>query len=103
MGLRRKEPFVRKYPRALLGLVALGMTASATAALGPTASPARADSVLPVTPVGTSVATAPAAAKVASYVGALQPNGWYCGPAATRIAFSAHGDLPSFDELAAAL
>jgi len=45
----------------------------------------------------------PASGKVASYVGALQPNAFYCGPAATRIALSAHGVLPSFDDLAVAL
>ena len=43
------------------------------------------------------------AAKVASYDGALQPNGYYCGPAATRIALSAHGQLPTFDALAGKL
>jgi hypothetical protein len=48
-------------------------------------------------------APAPVSARVASYVGALQPNGWYCGPAATRIALSAHGMLPAFDDLASAL
>jgi hypothetical protein len=42
----------------------------------------------------------PPVGKVATYVGALQPNGWYCGPAAARIALSAHGILPSFDDLA---
>src|SRR5688572_24191081 len=45
----------------------------------------------------------PAAAKVASYAGDLQPNGWYCGPAAARIALSAYGHTPSFDDLANAL
>lgn len=45
----------------------------------------------------------PTALQLTGYVGALQPNGWYCGPAATRIALSAHDILPSFDDLAARL
>jgi hypothetical protein len=47
--------------------------------------------------------TTPSAVQLTGYVGALQPNGWYCGPAATRIAVSAHGILPTFDDLAARL
>lgn len=95
---------MRKYPRrALLGIVALGATVSAATGLPHAAGPARADSALPVNLAATSVATAPPAANLTGYVGALQPNGWYCGPAATRIALSAHGILPSFDDLAAAL
>jgi hypothetical protein len=53
--------------------------------------------------VDTAPATMPEAAKVPSYEGALQPNGYYCGPAATRIALTAHGYRPSFDDLARAL
>jgi hypothetical protein len=34
---------------------------------------------------------------------ALQPNYFYCAPAATRIALSAHGDLASWDQLAGEL
>jgi Peptidase_C39 like family len=34
---------------------------------------------------------------------ALQPNYFYCGPAATRIALSAHGQLPSYDQVASEL
>jgi hypothetical protein len=34
---------------------------------------------------------------------ALQPNYFYCAPAATRIALSAHGALPSFDQVAGEL
>jgi hypothetical protein len=53
---------------------------------------------------GTAYADAPPpAGRVPSYVAALQPNAYYCGPAATRIALSAHGVLPSFDDLAGAL
>ena len=85
--------------RALLGVAALA--AASTVAIGP--SPALADSVLPTVSTGETAIVGAEAAKVPSYVGALQPNGWYCGPAATRIALSAHGILPSFDDLAAAL
>jgi hypothetical protein len=53
---------------------------------------------------GTAYADAPPpSGRVPSYVAALQPNAYYCGPAATRIALSAHGVLPSFDDLARAL
>jgi hypothetical protein len=84
--------------RAILGLAVLG------ASVGVAASPsaAMADG-LPVDPAPASVTTAPVAARVPGYVDALQPNGWYCAPAATRIALSNHGILPSFDDLAAAL
>jgi Peptidase_C39 like family len=74
---------------ALLALAALGV--GGAIALTPTA--AHADE-------GTSAAPA---ARVASYDGALQPNGYYCGPAATRIALTAHGMAPSFDSLAGEL
>lgn len=45
----------------------------------------------------------PDAAKIPSYEALLQPNAYYCGPAATRIALTAHGYRPSFDDLARAL
>ncbi len=70
---------------ALLGLAAVG--ALGTLALAPTGATA-------------ADGRAPGEAKIASYVGDLQPNGWYCGPAATRIALSASGHTPSFDDLA---
>lgn len=44
--------------------------------------------------------TPPAQGQIASYQGALQPNYYYCGPAATRIALTAHGQTPSFDDVA---
>jgi hypothetical protein len=77
-------PAISARRSALLGLAAIG--ALGAVALGPTGAVA-----------GEST---PDAAKVASYVGDLQPNGWYCGPAATRIALSAYGHTPSFDDLA---
>ena len=76
----------RARKATLLGLAALGV--SGAIALSPTAAYAS-DGEAPPSGMG-----------VASFDGALQPNGYYCGPAATRIALSAHGSLPSFDELA---
>jgi len=83
----------------LLGIAGIG--AAGAIALGPAQAQA-AD--IPVNPAGdTNPASAPATApgdKQLDVVGALQPNGYYCGPAASRIALSAHGTPPSFDELA---
>lgn len=88
---------------ALLGIAGIG-TAGAIA-LGP-ASGAQATEI-PINPAagGDTVAaqsvpgTVPAD-KQLDVNGALQPNGYYCGPAASRIALSAHGTPPSFDALA---
>ena len=80
---------------ALLGLAGLG--AAGALALSPTTAHAADPAILNVP---TSTATAPEQARIADYDGALQPNGYYCGPAATRIALSAHGQPPSFDTLA---
>jgi hypothetical protein len=44
--------------------------------------------------------TPPAQAAIQGYQGELQPNYYYCGPAATRIALTAHGQTPSFDDVA---
>ena len=74
---------------ALLGFAALG--AAGAIVLGPAMANAA------------EGGTPPAATKIADYDGALQPNGYYCGPAATRIALSAHDKTPSFDDLADAL
>jgi hypothetical protein len=75
---------------------------AAPAAEAPTAAVPAAQA--PAAEAATEVpAAVPAAAKLPSYVGALQPNGWYCAPAATRIALSAHAILPPFDDIAAAL
>jgi Peptidase_C39 like family len=43
---------------------------------------------------------APPAEKELSYTYAVQINGWYCGPAAARIALTGHDLYPSQDELA---
>jgi hypothetical protein len=78
---------------ALLGLAGIG--AAGAIALGPTHN-AQAAEPVPVNP-----AAAPATqTQLTGYDGALQPNGYYCGPAATRIALSAHEPAPTFDRLA---
>ncbi|NJC74050.1 C39 family peptidase [Planosporangium thailandense] len=57
---------------------------------------------------GVTRAAAPAApaapsSKVLDYQFQLQPNYYYCGPAATRIALSGSGHILSFDEIAGML
>jgi hypothetical protein len=100
---------------AMVGLSAFGAVAGAGAPASAAEDPAAADPVTtgttdPVTAGATDPVTAgaipvalPDAAKIPSYEGALQPNAYYCGPAATRIALTAHGYWPSFDDLARAL
>ena len=81
---------------ALLGVAGIG--AAGAIALGPAGA---ANAAEPTNPTTTAAAAAsPEQGSIASYDGALQPNGYYCGPAATRIALSAHGTPPSFDGLA---
>ncbi len=80
----------RTAKSALLGLAALGVGGAIV--MSPTAAHA-ADGTTP----------APAASKIASYDPALQPNGYYCGPAATRVALTGLGQAPSFDEIAGKL
>ena len=81
----------------LLGLAGLG-TAGAIALGGAhSASAAQPANPTPINPVAV-----PAQADL-KVVGTLQPNGYYCGPAATRIALSAHGTPPTFDGLAGEL
>ncbi|HEY7224352.1 MAG TPA: C39 family peptidase [Micromonosporaceae bacterium] len=88
----------------LLGIAGLG--AAAALSIGP-AHAAHAAQPVPVNPAATQAApvnpAAPTSQAVAHVDGALQPNGYYCGPAATRIALSAHGNPPSFDNLAGEL
>ncbi len=87
---------------ALLGVAGIG--AAAAIALGPAtaanaAHPGRVNPAAPAAAAPAPVAL-PSQGRVAGYDGALQPNGYYCGPAATRIALSARGLLPTFDALA---
>lgn len=101
----RTNAMTRIRNSALLGIAGLG--AAATIALGGSHAAHAADP----NPAGAGVPAAvaapapamPAQASVEHYVGALQPNGYYCGPAATRIALSAHDSPPSFDSLAGEL
>jgi hypothetical protein len=86
--------------RAVLGLATLGALVGVAAPV--TAAAADPSDLASSTAVAT-LSTVPDAAKVPSYEGALQPNAYYCGPAATRIALTAHGYRPTFDELAQAL
>jgi hypothetical protein len=79
---------------ALLGFAGL----SAAGAMALSGSPAQA--AAPTPPAQAPAPTPPAQGHVASYDGALQPNYYYCAPAATRIALTAHGQTPSFDDLA---
>jgi hypothetical protein len=72
---------------ALVGLGALGVAGAI--AMSPTAAHA-----------ADTVSSGPGANKLVGYDGTLQPNGYYCAPAAVRIALSAHGHIPSFDDLA---
>ncbi|MFK3982453.1 C39 family peptidase [Micromonospora sp. NPDC050397] len=50
-----------------------------------------------------AVKKAPPAAKTLDYDYEAQINGWYCGPAATRIALTARDKTPSQDAVASAL
>src|SRR5512138_907081 len=92
-----KETILTRTLRKWLQPAVLGVSAVATFG------------VLVAGPAGTAHAAdpAPAAAGGAStmvpHQTALQPNYYYCGPAATRIALSAHGQLPSFDQVAGEL
>jgi hypothetical protein len=72
---------------ALLGLGALGVAGAI--AMAPTAAHAADTS-----------SSGPGANKVVGYHATLQPNGYFCGPAATRIALSAHGHIPNFEDIA---
>lgn len=81
---------------ALLGIAGIG--AAGAIAAGP-ASAASADPGTPNLPTAVTSPVAPEQTKI-DVNGALQPNGYYCGPAATRIALSAHGQPPTFDNLA---
>jgi len=99
----RTNTITRIRNSALLGIAGLG--AAGTIALSGTHAAHAADSN-PATvgvPAAVAAPTPPTQASIGHYVGALQPNGYYCGPAATRIALSAHGTPPTFDSLAGEL
>jgi Peptidase_C39 like family len=69
---------------ATFGVLAFGPSGAAHAAAPAEPAPAGANAMVP-------------------HQTALQPNGYYCAPSATRIALSAHGQLPSPDQLAGEL
>ncbi|MFI6758082.1 C39 family peptidase [Micromonospora sp. NPDC050417] len=91
-----------------IGGQAAGEIAPAPETPAPTATSAT-PSAAPSTPPATTKAPAkpakkaPPASKVLDYEYEAQINGWYCGPAATRIALTARDRSPSQDEVAAAL
>lgn len=105
--MRATTTFDKIRNSTLLGIAGLG--AAAGIALGPAHAAHASDTT--VNPVANTAVAAPVAAPapapdsatIADYDGALQPNGYYCGPAATRIALSAHGTPPTFDQLAGEL
>jgi hypothetical protein len=68
-------------------------------AFGAAGSAQAAQPVSPNLPAAVAAPGAPSTADL-QVNGALQPNGYYCGPAATRIALSAHGTPPTIDGLA---
>lgn len=83
-------------------------TPDAPAPVATSASPSPAPSTPPATtkaaPTPTkAVKKAPPTSKVLDYDYEAQINGWYCGPAATRIALTARDRTPSQDEVASAL
>jgi hypothetical protein len=94
--MRTTTTFGKIRNSALLGIAGIGAAAGIALAPGQAANAAPAADTT-AAPVANA---APAQARVANYDGALQPNGYYCGPAATRIALSAHGTPPTFDALA---
>ena len=77
-------------------------TAPATPSDPATAEPTRtASSAAPAAPTSTpSKPPAPPETKVLDYQFQTQINGWFCGPAATRIALTVRGEQPSQDEVA---
>ena len=88
---------------ALLGLAGIGAAGAIALSAPQAASAAEPVNPIPVNPAAAPGApVAPAQADL-SVVGTLQPNGYYCGPAATRIALSAHDTPPTFDSLAGEL
>lgn len=92
---------------ALLGIAGLGAAGTIALSSGHAAhaaDPNPATIGVPAAVAAPAPAPAmPAQGSIEHYVGALQPNGYYCGPAATRIALSAHGTPPTFDSLAGEL
>ncbi|WP_329106017.1 C39 family peptidase [Micromonospora sp. NBC_01699] len=77
-------------------------SSAAPAPAAPSSAPP-ATTKAPATPVKAVKKAAPPASKVLDYDYEAQINGWYCGPAAARIALTARDRQPSQDDVAAAL
>lgn len=92
MALSNGSEVTRGKPGAPPSAAALEAPASKQAP----ASPAQAAPTTPATPAP----PAAPAKKVLDYEFQLQPNYYYCGPAATRIALTARGHAPNQDEVA---
>lgn len=99
----------RRTRTAALGVAAAAVVGGFIA--GPATAFANPPAVTPVTDGSVAAPAAPAAApapplapaKALPHMALLQPNYYYCGPAATRIALTAHGVDMSFDAIAAEL
>jgi hypothetical protein len=91
---------------ATLGVAAAaimgGFIATPAAALASPPAAAPADGAVPAAaaPAPAAAAPAPAAAKALPHEALLQPNGYYCGPTATRIAMTAHGVDEDWNDIA---
>ena len=94
-----QTPIIRKGALGLAGLAFAGGAIAGPAAVTTQAAP-------PALPATTSVAQvtqdkpAPTSAKDLGFEYEEQPNAYYCGPAATRMALTALGQTPSQDEVA---
>jgi hypothetical protein len=106
VGATHGATTVNAAPAATTGVVASATVASdptqvAVKPAAPVAPPAPAKpAAAPPAPAKPAAPPAPAKEKALGYDFALQPNYYYCGPAATRIALTALGQWHTFDELA---
>ncbi len=110
-----RRPFLQRHPRAVITGALLTPIVAGTMLLAQIHAPAAPKSVetvavaanppAPATPATPAPkVTAPVVPmKMLNYDFQLQPNFYYCGPAATRIAMTVRGLFPSQDELATAL
>jgi hypothetical protein len=94
-SLVSKSALVRK---GALGIAGLAVAGSAFAGPATTAHAAPPEHTKPVAAV--QQADKPKGVKNLAFSYQEQPNVYYCGPAATRIALSAHGKAPSQHEVA---
>jgi len=88
--------------RRWLPSVVLGAATLAAVIVGP-ATAAHADAPPTAAGVAPGIPAPGATAAMTHHETRLQPNYYYCAPAATRIALSTHGEAVSFDQLAAEL